>query len=111
MSTVVLAELDGEAGHVRARGGAEFGCPAALLVAQFAVELRGLRGAAAEEPPPRSSTGPLCSVSVCALLLPALDDEAASAGDSKFEEMDGDAAHVSLLAAAHPSALPRPQPH
>jgi hypothetical protein len=41
-------------------------------------------------------------MSVCALLLPALDDEAASAGDSKFEEMDGDTVHVSLLAAATP---------
>jgi hypothetical protein len=48
MSTVVLAELDDEACHVHARGGTEFGCPA---VAQFAVELRSLRGAAAEEPP------------------------------------------------------------
>jgi hypothetical protein len=32
--------------------------------------------------------------------LPALDDEAACTGDINFEEMDGGAIHVSLLAAA-----------
>lgn len=41
-------------------------------------------------------------MAMCAVLLPALDDEDASIGDIKFEEMDGDTVHVSLLVAAAP---------
>jgi hypothetical protein len=39
---------------------------------------------------------------MCAVLLPALDDEAAFADNIKFEEMDGGTVHVSMLAAVGP---------
>ncbi|CAD6266507.1 unnamed protein product [Miscanthus lutarioriparius] len=50
----------------------------------------------------------ICSAAMCALLLrsPALDEEAAAAGDVEFEEMDGGAVHVPGLPPVPASCLP-----
>ena len=50
----------------------------------------------------------ICSAAMCALLLhsPALDDEAAAAGDVEFEEMDGGVVHVPGLPPVPASCLP-----